>query len=465
MHEQHMTNKKPYSRQMKNIIAILTFLLLTFVNNSQAQDSNNSEQAKQKKLLTLKEAVEIAVKNSTEALLAKTKVETSKLELDNTKDYQYPTVKASGQYLRLSSAHINSNLQSNGNSNSGSSEPLKIDHLLLGQVNATVPLFNGFKLKNNIKESEILYQSETFTEKHSKEQIGLQVVELFANLYKAQQMVTLIEDNLKSTAQRVTDFTAMEANGLIARNDLLKAQLQESNVQLSLDNAKKDSAVANYKLVTLLKLSENTEVAIDIEAVKRDMLTNQSSTSLGERNDLKALEHKKSAAESAIKIAKGNYYPALSLSGGYIAFELGNALSVTNAMNFGLGFSYDITSLFKNSKQVKLAQSKAKETELAVVYMNDQIKEEVFQANENYSLSLKQSTVYEKAVVQSNENYRIVKDKYDNSLSTTNDLLEADYEQLQAKINQALSKADIAQKYYELQFASGKLINSLNIQN
>jgi len=76
---------------------------------------------------------------------------------------------------------------------------------------------------------------------------------------------------------------------------------------------------------------------------------------------------------------------------------------------------------------------------------------------------LKQSLVYDKALVQATENYRIVKDKYDNSLSTTNDLLEADYEQLQAKINQALSKADVAQKYYELQFASGKLINSLNI--
>ena len=66
-------------------------------------------------------------------------------------------------------------------------------------------------------------------------------------------------------------------------------------------------------------------------------------------------------------------------------------------------------------------------------------------------------------MVQSTENYRIVKDKYDNSLSDTNDLLEADFQQLQAKINEALSKADVAQKYYELQYASGKLTASLNI--
>jgi len=436
-----------------NKTLLLALLLLVFTKN-QAQD---------KKLLTLKDAIELALSNSDAAALAKTKVETSKLELDNTKNNRYPSVKASGQYLRLSSAHVDSNLQSGNNTSSEPAAPLKIDQLMLGQVNVAMPIFNGFKLKNSIRESESMYKAETFSEKHSKEQIGLEVVELFANLYKAQQMTTLIEDNLKTAEQRVKDFTAMEENGLIARNDLLKAQLQQSNVQLSLDNAKKNTAIANYKLNTLLKLPENTEVAIDIEAVKRDMQSNQDITTQGERNDLKSLELKKSAAESAIKIAKGNYYPSLSLTGGYIAFDLNNVLTVTNAMNVGVGVSYDLSNIFKNSKQVKLAQSKAKETQVEVSLMTEQIKEETFQAQQNYTLSLKQSLVYEKAVEQATENYRIVKDKYDNSLSDTNDLLEADYQQLQAKINQALSKADVAQKYYELQFASGKLTSSLNI--
>lgn len=440
-------------------MVIVALLLLGFTKN-QAQVS--SEPTPQKKLMTLKEAVEMAVTNSDAASLAKAKVESSKLELSVTKNSRYPSVKASGQYMRLSSAHVDSNIQS-GSSSTEPSKPLKVDQLMLGQVNASVPLFNGFKITNSIKESESMYKSETFSEKHSKEQIGLDVVEMFANLYKAQQMVDLIEDNLKSADQRVKDFTAMEENGLIARNDLLKAQLQQSNVQLSLDNAKKNTAIANYRLITLLKLPENTQVEIDIDAVKRDMAANKGNSGQGERFDLKSLELKQQAAESGIKVAKANYYPSLSLSGGYIAFDLNNVLTVTNAMNVGVGLSYDLSNIFKNGKNVKLAQSKTKETKIAVSLLTDQIKEEVFQANENYNLSLKQSLVYEKAVEQATENYRIVKDKYDNSLSDTNDLLEADYQQLQSKINQALSKADVAQKYYELQFASGKLTSSLNI--
>ena len=416
----------------------------------------------QETILNLKDAVAIAILKSNEAVLSNTKIESKKLELDVVKNIQNPDFKISGQYLRLAGATVD--LPINGASQSSNSRPApNVNELIIGQANINMPLFSGFKIQNTIAANENLYKAEQSRAIQTKEEVALKVVEYYANLYRAKKSIKLISENLKSASQRVTDFEDLEKNGVIARNDLLKAQLQQSNVQLSLDNAKKNTAIANYKLITLLKLPESTEVDIDIEAVKRDMASNQGNTAQGERNDLKSLEFKKQAAESGIKIAKANYYPSLNLTGGYIAFDLNNVLTVTNAMNFGLGFSYDLASIFKNSKNVKLAQSKTKETEIALSLMTDQIKEEVFMAQENYTLSTKQSLVYDKAVVQATENYRIVKDKYDNSLSDTNDLLEADFQQLQAKINQALSKADVAQKYYELQFASGKLTASLNI--
>ena len=235
-------------KRINKIHFLFAVLLLAFAKGQAQETRGEAELSGAKKLLTLKEAVEIAVTQSNAATLAKTKVATAKLSVENTKNNRYPNVKASGQYLRLSSAHVDSNLNSGNNSGSGTeAAPLKVDQLMIGQVNAAMPLFNGFKLTNSIKESESMYQAETFTEKHSKEQIGLEVVELFANLYKAQQMTTLIEDNLKTAEQRVKDFTAMEENGLIARNDLLKAQLQQSNVQLALDNAKKNTATPTSK--------------------------------------------------------------------------------------------------------------------------------------------------------------------------------------------------------------------------
>ena len=412
--------------------------------------------AQERKIMSLKEAVSLVVTNSNEAVLANTKVATSKLELETMKNNQYPTVKVSGQYLRLTSANINSNL-------GGSGTGLDVSQLLLGQANVSMPIFSGFKLKNSIAASQNLYQAQNFAASHTKEELALEVVELFATLYKSNEMVKLLNENIKSAQQRTKDFSAMVDNGLLARNDLLKTQLQESNLELSLATAVKNVNVVNYQLATLLRLPENTIIDIDIETVKSDMAKNQLLTTNALRNDLEALSFQQKATEAGIKIAKAGYYPSLSLTGGYIALDLKNVISVSNAMNFGVGFNYDLSSIFKNGKEVKLAKSKADQSKQMIAILSDKIKEETQQAQENYTLSLKQNKVYALAEEQSTENYRIIKDKYDNSLANTNDLLEADVQQLQSKINLALCQADIALKYYQLQFASGKLINSFNL--
>ena len=412
--------------------------------------------AQERKIMSLKEAVSLVVTNSNEAVLANTKVATSKLELETMKNNQYPTVKVSGQYLRLTSANINSNL-------GGSGTGLDVSQLLLGQANVSMPIFSGFKLKNSIAASQNLYQAQSFAASHTKEELALEVVELFATLYKSNEMVKLLNENIKSAQQRTKDFSAMVDNGLLARNDLLKTQLQESNLELSLATAIKNVNVVNYQLATLLRLPENTIIDIDIETVKSDMAKNQLLITSALRNDLEALSFQQKATEAGIKIAKAGYYPSLSLTGGYIALDLKNVISVSNAMNFGVGFNYDLSSIFKNGKEVKLAKSKAEQSKQMIAILSDKIKEETQQAQENYTLSLKQNKVYALAVEQSTENYRIIKDKYDNSLANTNDLLEADVQQLQSKINLALCQADIALKYYQLQFASGKLINSFNL--
>lgn len=412
--------------------------------------------AQEKKTMSLTDAIALVINNSNEAVLANTKVAASKLEMEILKNNQYPSAKISGQYLKLTGANVNSHL-------GGAGGGLDVSQLLLGQANVSMPIFSGFKIKNSIVASENSFKAQSFTASHTKEELALNVVELFAGLYKSTEMVNLLKENLKSAQQRTKDFSAMVDNGLIARNDLLKVQLQESNVALSLATAQKNVNVFNYQLVSLLKLSEGTSIDIDIEAVKRDMAKNQSQNTSALRNDLEALNYKQKASEAGIKIAKAGYFPSLALTGGYIAFDLKNTLSVTNAMNYGIGFNYDLASLFKNGKQVKLAKIKFEEAKQATAQLSDKIKEEIQQAEENYALALKQNKVYALASEQATENYRIIKDKYDNNLANTNDLLEADVQQLQSTINLSLSQAEIALKYYQLQFASGKLINSFNL--
>lgn len=423
----------------------------------------SSINAQEKTSYTLDEAIQMAWSKSNEVNLANTKVNTSKYELQSAKNRQYPDLKASGQYLKLSKASID--LKTNQDNSSSSPMPV-VDQLMLGQINASLPVFLGFKVKNGINLSQNLYQAETAMAAQTKEEIAMRVITLYTRLYKSQKTVELLNENQKQAEQRAADFSEMEKNGIIPRNDLLKAQLQVSNIQLSIDETKNNLNVVNYNLVSLLKLPENTELVIresDFIDFKINNIPNDVTPALENRKDLEAMKFQEKASEANIKIAKGNYYPSITLQAGYTALDVKNLVTVENAMNFGVGISYDISNILKNSSAVKVAESKSQELKSSQDILLDNIKIQVKKAIEDYDLSLKQSQVYHQAFEQSSENYRIVKDKYDNGLSDTNDLLEADVEQLSSKINTALARANTIQKYYELLSATGQLSKTFNL--
>jgi outer membrane protein TolC len=422
----------------------------------------NTIDAQEKRILTLDEAIHLAWDKSNEVGLANAKVISKKHELQTVKNNQYPDFKISGQYQRLANASIDLNAL---RSSTSGALPV-VDQLMMGQVNASLPIFAGFKIQNNIQIHENLYQAETATALHTKEEVAMKVINWYASLYKVQKTAALLKENQKRAEQRAYDFGELEKNELIARNDLLKAQLQVSKIKLSIDEANNNENIINFNLITLLKLPADTKLEIresDFADFKMDNIPTNEQPAIENRKDLKAIQFQEKAREANVKMAKGGYYPSVSLVAGYVALDLKNVVTVQNAMNFGLGLSYDLSSLFKNTAHVRLAESKSQEAQNSEAMLMDYIKIEVQKSIEDYNLAIQQNEVYIQAVAQSSENYRIIKDKYDNGLADTNDLLEADVEQLNATINKALAKANIIQKYYGLLNVTGQLSTTFTI--
>jgi outer membrane protein TolC len=87
------------------------------------------------------------------------------------------------------------------------------------------------------------------------------------------------------------------------------------------------------------------------------------------------LQEKASVAN--VQIAKSGYYPSISIIGGYTALNLQNIITVQNAMNIGVGVSYDLSGILKNGTNVKIAESKALEVQNSEMMLTDDIKIQV----------------------------------------------------------------------------------------
>jgi outer membrane protein TolC len=132
-------------------------------------------------------------------------------------------------------------------------------------------------------------------------------------------------------------------------------------------------------------------------------------------------------------------------------------ITITNAVNIGVGLKYNISSLWKT--KAKIAEAKSHEEEIMAneAQLSDQVKLQVNRDFENFLLSQKKTEVYKKAVLQAEENYRITKNKYDNALVNTTELLDANVSLLQSKINLAVAKADVILAYSKLLETTGIL--------
>lgn len=414
--------------------------------------------AQEKRPITLSEAIGLSLKNSKQLKNSQARIEEATAALKEAVERKLPDAKVSGSYLWLNSANVDLKTKSAGSNNN---PPPKISQALYGILNASLPIYSGGRIRYGIESSRYLAEAVRLDADNDREQVIQNTVEAYVNLYKAKSSVKIVKENLAETKQRVNDFTNLEKNGLLARNDLLKAELQASNVELALLDAENNWQLANVSMDLLLGLPEKTELVPDSSLVSQDFeakaLDEYVQTAYAKRKDLASLDLKKKATETAVKAAKGELYPNLALTGGYIAADIPDFLTITNAVNIGAGVSYNIGSLWKTKAKVQQAEARVRQMEISESLLNDNIRLQVSQAYLNWLSSQKKIEVLAKALEQAAENYRIVKNKYSNSLATTTDLLDADVAQLQANMNLVFARADAVVVYNKLLQTAGLL--------
>ncbi|CAI8759993.1 TolC family protein [Chryseobacterium sp. IT-36CA2] len=414
--------------------------------------------AQEKKTLSLDEAVQLGIQNSKNLKIDAAKIEEATADLLEAKNRQLPELKISGSYMYLP---IKPNVDIKLPGLSGGAGGPEVHQVLYGSANLSVPIYSGGKIKYGIQSAKYLVEASKLSTENDKIAIAYNVAQAYNNLFKANQSIKVFEENLTASQKRDETFLKMENNGLIARNDRLKANLQTSNIELQLLEAKNNYNIANINMDLLLGLPETTELSVDenyIEEGTDVKLVDFYVTEAREnRKDLQALAQQRKAAELGSKSAKADNLPSIAFTGGYVAADIPKFLTVYNAVNVGIGVSYNLSNLWKENSSLRQSQAREKQLAATDELLNDNIKLDVNREYQNTDYSKKRIAVFEKSAEQANENYRITKNKYDNGLATMTELLDADAAQIAANVGVINAKADAALAYRKLLQTTGTL--------
>lgn len=417
--------------------------------------------AQNTKVLSLQEAIDLSVKNNKNLRIDRARIEAASAMVKEAKDRQLPDLTLSGSYLWLP---VNPSIKlKTGSDSSGGGGTPSVHQAIYGMATLSLPVYAGGRIRYGIESAKYLEQAAKLDAEQDHDEVIFNTMKAYLNLYKSFEAVKLVKENLRSSQSRDTNFTNLEKNGLLARNDLLKSQLQTSNIELSLMDAENNNKLAMVNMNLMLGLPENDLIVLDTSSIDKTQdlksFMDYETAALQNRKDIQATSFRKKAAATGIRSAKAETYPTIALTGGYIAADVPHFLTLTNAVNIGVGVKYNLASLWKTNTKLQEARAKEKEIIAGEEILNDQVRFTINQDYQNYLLSRKKIEVYQKALEQANENYRITNNKYANSLVTLTDLLDADVLRLQAQLNIVSVKADALLAYKKILLTAGLLSN------
>ena len=430
-----------------SIAMLLLALLVT--NPAAAQD----------RTLTLDEALKLGLENSKVLKLSQSRIDQAVSQYEQAKDRSLPTGKASFGYNR---AQIPANKLNLGE------ESLSLPtsaNAYLGTLSLNQVIWQGNKLKYARESTTLLTEVARLDAVNDKDQIAYSIIDAYYNLYKVLQSKKVVQQNLATIDAQIKQSQRFFEQGLVTKNDVLRFQLQRSNIELNGIDLENNRRIINYNMDILLGLPEGTELNIEqiTEADRTALpLTAYLDSAMANRPEFKQNDLRTQVADINIKSIKANTSPTLSAAAsayyvGIAANPIPKTGNYITPISVGVTLGWDFGSLWTNKNKVKEAKLQREEVVINRGITTDNIKNEVNQSYQNYKAALDRISLLQTSINQALENNRILESKYKSNISSATDRADAQTLLYQAQINLELAKADAGLAYYTLIKSTGKL--------
>ncbi len=412
--------------------------------------------------LSMQQAIRMGIDSSKKLQLSETKVRETINQYAQAKDRQLPEIKAS---LMGSEAFIPTNkIQIKGMMEKPFTLPSH-STMYIGTFGVTEAIFAGNKMRYAKESAQLLQEVAKKEKAHDREGVIIDIIRSYINLYKIDQNLKVIEKNIQDIQGRLEETIKFKDQGLATRNDVLRFELQKSQAMLSRIDLQNNRQIANFALITLLRLPDQTILKVDSIGQNQSNIPpveNFIQQALQQREDLQVYDTQKKLNQTQIKNIKADKLPVLGAGvNSYYVNPSGTfippARSYLFPVTIGLNLSWNISSLYTTKNKVSEARIQRQKLKVAKEAATDQVKIAVNKNYHAYLQSLQHIKVLQTAVEQAKENDRIMELKYRNQLATTTDRIDAQTMLYKSLIDLGLARADAAVSWYQLLSSTGKL--------
>ena len=302
------------------------------------------------------------------------------------------------------------------------------------------PLFTGFALTNNLKIANYQKKNSELSFRRSKEQVWLSTTLAYWGLIRANEFVKVTEESIIQLESHVEDLKNLLQAGIIIENDLLRAKLALSNVQLQNVRAANGVRLANTALCNVLAIDQST-VIVPTETANTNnaallSLDDLSHQAIGSRPDYLAVANSLKILDRVKAIRKAEYLPKLAFVANYDWKRPNREYEPEFYKSWNINLVATMNIFNWGQRHHEIQKVKAQKRQLTEFHeqLADYVRFEVRQAYQLVEESRQAVKIAEQAVAQAEENFRVTSTNYEAGVLTNTDLLDAQTGLTQAKI-------------------------------
>jgi len=242
-------------------------------------------------------------------------------------------------------------------------------------------------------------------------------------------------------------------NGYLDKSDLLKAEVRKSTVENQLEAARNGIQNVSDKLNFLMQ-SESSKKLVPQDSLQMIDLFEQKEEDIELENttDVKAMQKKQISYKKLYESRKFNFLPRLNAFGNIQYFDNDAFQTGNDSYFFGASLQWDLFKGYQNIGKLQETKAKADRAKLEYKEYVDDKKNKINKVLRALSLAENKISRNKLAKEQAVESLRIIKDRYDEGLEKTADLLQAQSLAAQKRLAylQAVYEYNYNLLYYQL---------------
>lgn len=476
-------------KKLKQILITGTLLIVTLLSSGQ-------------KVLTLKDAMDIAQENSPDIKQSRLNMEQSKeylnaqlallksrfslditpIEYSNTQTYndyfsQWNTTENIGtngtfvvqQPIKFSDGTISLRDKfgyQDNYSEANNSSYTGFDNNLYLSYNQ--PIFTYNRTKMNLKKQELALENSTLAYSIQMLNIERQVTQAFYAIYQKQMSVEITKEEFDNQSVSLDIIKSKVEGGLSAKEELLQAKLNYATSKSNLDNAKVDleNSKDQFKKLIGISLYDSIEISTNIEykPVVID-LEKAIQNGLSERMELSQRKIDLNNAEfslietSATNEFRGDVNLSIGLMGNNANF-VDIYDKPTRSPQVGVTFSIPIFDWGERKARIKAAQLEVESKKMDIENLNNDIIINIRQVYRNLQNLNTQIAIAEQNEKNAQLTYEINLERYKNG-----DLTSIDLERYQNQLSQKKMDKANALINYKLELLNMKIQSLWDFEN